>query len=167
MFKEFCAGCIIAGHNVSFDMGFMNTGYRRHEMPEIEEPVIDTLPLARFLYPDMRGYRLNTLSKKFKVALEHHHRANYDAEATGHLLYKFLKDAEKRYDIKYVDDLNQHMEENNAYRHARPFHVTLYAQTQAGLKNLFKLVSLSNVEYFYRVPRIPRTVLTKYREGLL
>ena len=167
MFKEFCAGCIIAGHNVSFDMGFMNTGYRRHEMPEIEEPVIDTLPLARFLYPDMRGYRLNTLSKKFKVALEHHHRANYDAEATGHLLYKFLKDAEKRYDIKYVDDLNQHMEENNAYRHARPFHVTLYAQTQAGLKNLFKLVSLSNVEYFYRVPRIPRTVLTKYREGWL
>lgn len=148
-------------------MGFMNTGYERHQMGKIAEPVIDTLPLARFLYPDMRGYRLNTLSKKFKVALEHHHRANYDSEATGHLLYKFLKDAEARYDVKYVDDLNKHMEENNAYRHARPFHVTIFAQTQAGLKNLFKLVSLSNVEYFYRVPRIPRTVLTKYREGLL
>ncbi|MRH45958.1 PolC-type DNA polymerase III [Lactobacillus reuteri] len=167
MFKDFCKGSIIAGHNVSFDMGFMNTGYERHQMERITEPVIDTLPLARFLYPDMRGYRLNTLSKKFKVALEHHHRANYDSEATGHLLYKFLKDAEARYDVKYVDDLNKHMEENNAYRHARPFHVTIFAQTQAGLKNLFKLVSLSNVEYFYRVPRIPRTVLTKYREGLL
>lgn len=167
MFKDFCKGCIIAGHNVAFDMGFMNTGYERHQMGKIVEPVIDTLPLARFLYPDMRGYRLNTLSKKFKVALEHHHRANYDSEATGHLLYKFLKDAEARYDVKYVDDLNKHMEENNAYRHARPFHVTIFAQTQAGLKNLFKLVSLSNVEYFYRVPRIPRTVLTKYREGLL
>ena len=167
MFKDFCKGCIIAGHNVAFDMGFMNTGYERHQMGKIAEPVIDTLPLARFLYPDMRGYRLNTLSKKFKVALEHHHRANYDSEATGHLLYKFLKDAEARYDVKYVDDLNKHMEENNAYRHARPFHVTIFAQTQAGLKNLFKLVSLSNVEYFYRVPRIPRTVLTKYREGLL
>ena len=167
MFKGFCKGCIIAGHNVAFDMGFMNTGYERHQMGKIVEPVIDTLPLARFLYPDMRGYRLNTLSKKFKVALEHHHRANYDSEATGHLLYKFLKDAEARYDVKYVDDLNKHMEENNAYRHARPFHVTIFAQTQAGLKNLFKLVSLSNVEYFYRVPRIPRTVLTKYREGLL
>ena len=167
MFKDFCDGCIIAGHNVSFDMGFMNTGYRRHGMEEITEPVIDTLPLARFLYPNLRGYRLNTLSKKFKVALEHHHRANYDAEATGHLLYKFLKDAEKRYDIRYVDDLNQHMAENDAYKHARPFHVTLLAQTQAGLKNLFKLVSYSNVKYFYRVPRIPRTLLTKYREGLL
>ena len=167
MFKEFCQGTIIAGHNVSFDMGFMNTGYRRHHMEEITEPVIDTLPLARFLYPDMRGYRLNTLSKKFKVALEHHHRANYDAEATGHLLYKFLKDAEKRYDVRYVDDLNKHMAENDAYKHARPFHVTLIAQTQAGLKNLFKLVSFSNVKYFHRVPRIPRTVLTKYREGIL
>ncbi|MEE6647874.1 PolC-type DNA polymerase III, partial [Limosilactobacillus pontis] len=167
MFKDFCDGCIIAGHNVSFDMGFMNTGYRRHGMEEITEPVIDTLPLARFLYPNLRGYRLNTLSKKFKVALEHHHRANYDAEATGHLLYKFLKDAEKRYDIRYVDDLNQHMAENDAYKHARPFHVTLLAQNQAGLKNLFKLVSYSNVKYFHRVPRIPRTLLTKYREGLL
>lgn len=167
MFKDFCNGCIIAGHNVSFDMGFMNTGYRRHKMTEITEPVIDTLPLARFLYPNLRGYRLNTLSKRFKVALEHHHRANYDAEATGHLLYKFLKDAEKQYDIRYVDDLNKHMAENDAYKHARPFHVTILAQTQAGLKNLFKLVSFSNVKYFHRVPRIPRTVLSKYRDGLL
>jgi DNA polymerase-3 subunit alpha (Gram-positive type) len=167
MFKDLCKGSIIAGHNVSFDMGFMNTGYRRHGMEEITEPVIDTLPLARFLYPNMRGYRLNTLSKKFKVALEHHHRANYDAEATGHLLYKFLKDAEDRYGVRYVDDLNKHMAENDAYKHARPFHATLIAQTQAGLKNLFKLVSFSNVKYFHRVPRIPRTVLTKYREGIL
>ena len=121
MFKDFCKGCIIAGHNVAFDMGFMNTGYERHQMGKIVEPVIDTLPLARFLYPDMRGYRLNTLSKKFKVALEHHHRANYDSEATGHLLYKFLKDAEARYDVKYVDDLNKHMEENNAYSSCAAF----------------------------------------------
>ncbi len=167
MFQDFCKGSIIAGHNVSFDMGFMNTGYRRHNMPEITQPVIDTLPLARFLYPNMRGYRLNTLSKKFKVSLEHHHRANYDAEATGHLLHIFLKDAEKRYKIVYVDDLNKHMTDNGSYRHARPFHVTLLAKNQAGLKNMYKLVSQANVKYFYRVPRIPRSVLERYREGLL
>ena len=167
MFRDFCGDAIIAGHNVSFDLGFMNTGYRRQGKPEITAPVIDTLPLARFLYPNLRGYRLNTLSKKFKVSLEHHHRANYDAEATGHLLHIFLQDAEKRYGVKYVDDLNKHMTDNGAYRHARPFHATLLAQTQAGLKNLYKLVSFSNVDYFYRVPRIPRSVLTKYRDGLL
>ncbi|WP_295732009.1 PolC-type DNA polymerase III [uncultured Limosilactobacillus sp.] len=167
MFQDFCEGSIIAGHNVSFDMGFMNTGYRRHHLPEISQPVIDTLPLARFLYPNMRGYRLNTLSKKFKVSLEHHHRANYDAEATGHLLHIFLKDAEKRYQVVYVDDLNKHMTDNGAYRHARPFHVTLLAKNQAGLKNMYKLVSLANVKYYYRVPRIPRSVLERYRDGLL
>lgn len=167
MFRDFCGDAIIAGHNVSFDMGFMNTGYRRHHMAEITAPVIDTLPLARFLYPNLGSYRLNTLSKRFKVALAHHHRANYDAEATGHLLHLFLKDAEKRYDIKYVDDLNKHMTDNGAYRHGRPFHATILAASQAGLKNMYKLVSLSNVKYFYRVPRIPRSVLTKYRDGLL
>lgn len=167
LFRDFCADAIIAGHNVSFDLGFMNAGYERHGKAPIEAPVIDTLPLARFLYPNLRGYRLNTLSKKFKIALEHHHLANFDSEATGKLLHLFLKEAEERYAIKYVDDLNQHMTDNGAYRHARPFHVTILAQTQAGMKNLYKLVSLSNVKYFARVPRIPRSVLAHYREGLL
>ena len=166
-FRDFYADCIIAGHNVSFDLGFMDAGYQRHGQAPIENPVIDTLPLARFLYPNLRGYRLNTLSKKFKIPLVHHHQADYDSEATGHLLHLFLKDAEERYEIRYVDDLNKHMTDNGAYRHARPFHVTILAQTQAGLKNLYKLVSLSNVKYFARVPRIPRSVLAHYREGLL
>ncbi|XRF76474.1 exonuclease domain-containing protein [Pediococcus acidilactici] len=68
-----------------------------------------TLTLARFLYPTLKGYRLNTLAKKFNVALEHHHRAIYDAETTGHLCYLFLKDAEERYGIEYHDQLNDHM----------------------------------------------------------
>ena len=167
LFRDFCGDAIITGHNVSFDLGFMNTAYDRAHMSIISAPVIDTLPLARFLYPDLRGYRLNTLSKKFKIPLEHHHLASFDSEATGHLLHIFLKEAEERYQIQFVDDLNKHMADNNAYRHARPFHVSIIAQTQAGLKNLYKLISMSNVDYFYRVPRIPRSVLNQYREGLL
>ena len=167
LFREFCGDDVIVGHNVTFDVGFMNTGYDRHGMPEIKNPIIDTLTLARFLYPNLKGYRLNTLAKKFDVNLEHHHRAIYDAETTGHLNYLFLKDAEDRYGILYHDQLNEHMNDNDAYKHARPTHAILLAQTQEGLKNMFKLVSLSNVEYFYRVPRIPRSALEKYREGLL
>ncbi|MEJ6400724.1 PolC-type DNA polymerase III [Nicoliella lavandulae] len=166
-FREFCGDAIVVGHNVTFDVGFMNVGYERLGMDHIPNPIIDTLPLARFLYPNLKSYRLNTLAKKFDVNLEHHHRAVYDAESTGHLNYIFVKAAEDRYGIQYHDQLNQHMTEHDAYKHARPFHVTLLAQTQAGLKNLFKLVSLSNVKYFYRVPRIPRSLLTKYREGIL
>lgn len=167
LFRDFAAGSILAGHNVSFDLGFMNAAYERHEMERITAPVIDTLPLARFLYPNLRGYRLNTLSKKFKVPLEHHHLASYDSEATGHLLHRFLKDAAKEYATHSVADLNKHMTDNGAWRHARPFHVTILAASQAGIKNLYELVSLSNVKYFARVPRIPRSVLARYREGLL
>lgn len=167
LFREFCGDAIVVGHNVTFDMGFMNKGYRRHGMHEMENPIIDTLTLARFLYPNMRGYRLNTLAKKFDVSLEHHHRAIYDAETTGHLNYLFLKDAEKRYGIAYHDQLNDHMTDNDAYRHARPSHAILLAKTQVGLKNMFKIVSLSNVEYFHRVPRVPRSQLEKFRDGIV
>ncbi|ANZ58103.1 PolC-type DNA polymerase III [Fructilactobacillus lindneri] len=167
LFREFCSDSIVVGHNVTFDVGFMNTGYERHGMSKISNPIIDTLTLARFLYPNYKSYRLNTLAKKFDVVLEHHHRAIYDAETTGHLNYLFLKDAEKEYNIQFHDQLNEHMTENDAYKHARPFHAILMAQTQAGLKNLFKLVSLAHIKYFYRVPRIPRSEIEKYRDGIL
>ena len=136
MFREFCGDSIVVGHNVTFDIGFMNTGYARHGMEPIKNPIIDTLTLARFLYPNYKSYRLNTLAKKFDVVLEHHHRAIYDAETTGHLNYLFLKDAEDKYDIQYHDQLNDHMTENDAYKHARPFHAILMAKTQAVFKKL-------------------------------
>ena len=167
MFQDFCKGCVIVGHNATFDVDFMNTGYERHGLPLISEPWIDTLPLARFLYPEMKGFRLNTLAKKLDVNLEHHHRAIYDAEATGYIYYAMLKDAEEQYDIKFHDQFNQYMGQNDAYKHEHPFHATILAQTQAGLKNLFKLMSDGMTKYFYRVARIPRSVLDKYREGLL
>ena len=167
MFQDFCKGCVIVGHNATFDVDFMNTGYERHGLPLISEPWIDTLPLARFLYPEMKGFRLNTLAKKLDVNLEHHHRAIYDAEATGYIYYAMLKDAEERYDIRFHDQFNQYMGQNDAYKHEHPFHATILAQTQAGLKNLFKLISDGMTKYFYRVARIPRSVLDKYREGLL
>ncbi|GAA2852272.1 PolC-type DNA polymerase III [Pediococcus damnosus] len=167
LFREFYGDAIVVGHNVTFDIGFMDTGYARYGMPPITNPIIDTLTLARFLYPTLKSYRLNTLAKKFGVSLEHHHRAIYDAESTGHLCHLFLKDAEDRYHINYHSQLNEHMTENDAYKHARPAHAVLIAQTQAGLKNLFRLVSLSNVKYYYRVPRIPKSELSRLRDGIL
>ena len=167
LFRDFYKDAIIVGHNVTFDIGFMDTGYARYDMPPITNPIIDTLTLARFLYPTLKSYRLNTLAKKFGVSLEHHHRAIYDAESTGHLCHLFLKDAEDRYHINYHSQLNEHMTENDAYKHARPAHAVLIAQTQAGLKNLFRLVSLSNVKYYYRVPRIPKSELERLRDGIL
>ncbi|WP_042374038.1 PolC-type DNA polymerase III [Neobacillus jeddahensis] len=165
-FHDWVGDDVLVAHNASFDMGFLNVGYTKIGLEKAKNPVIDTLELGRFLYPEMKNHRLNTLTKKFDIELTQHHRAIYDAEATGYLLLKMLKDALEK-GIKYHDEFNDHMGKGNAYQRARPYHCTLLAQTEAGLKNLFKLVSISHIEYFYRVPRLPRSVLQKYREGIL
>lgn len=167
LFSEFAEGTILVAHNASFDMGFLNKAYSRYDMPESEEPVIDTLELSRFLHPEFKTHRLNTLAKKYGVHLEQHHRAIYDSETTGHLCMIFLKEAEEQYNIRFHNELNNYMGEGDAFKRARPFHATILAKTQEGLKNLYKLVSFASVKYFYRTPRIPRSVLNQYREGLL
>lgn len=165
-FHHWTGDAILVAHNASFDMGFLNVGYKKINLGKAQNPVIDTLELARYLYPEMKNHRLNTLAKKFDVELTQHHRAIYDAEATGYLLLKMLKDAFEK-GIEFHDQFNDHMGEGNAYQRARPYHCTLLAQNEIGLKNIFKIVSISHLNYFYRVPRIPRSQLQKYREGIL
>ncbi|MFC7392584.1 PolC-type DNA polymerase III [Scopulibacillus cellulosilyticus] len=164
-FYDFIGDSILVAHNASFDMGFMNASYERIGYEKLTNPVIDTLELGRFLYPDMKNHRLNTLCKAFNIDLTQHHRAIYDAEATGYLLWKMLTDAEEK-GITYHDQLNDNMGKGN-FERVRPSHAIILAKNQTGLKNLYKLVSLSHVQYFYRMPRIPRSQLEKHREGLL
>lgn len=166
-FRDWCGDDILVAHNASFDMGFINTAYRKIGLTDAPNAVIDTLELARFLYPHFKNHRLNTLTKKFNIVLEQHHRAIFDAEATAYLAWKLIKDAKEQHEIHFHDELNNYMGEGDAYKRARPFHATIYAKTPVGLKNLFKLVTLSNLNYFFRVPRIPRSELQKLREGLI
>lgn len=166
-FQEFCEGSVLVAHNASFDVGFMNANYERHQMPQISQPVIDTLEFARNLYPEYKRHGLGPLTKRFGVALEHHHMANYDAEATGRLLFIFLREAEEKHGLTKLQDLNTNLIAEDSYKKARVKHATIYVTNQVGLKNIFKLVSLSNTKYFEGVPRIPRTVLDAHREGLI
>ncbi|KIS05467.1 PolC-type DNA polymerase III [Streptococcus equi] len=166
-FQAFCQGTILVAHNASFDVGFMNANYDRYGLAKISQPVIDTLELARNLYPEYKRHGLGPLTKRFQVSLEHHHMANYDAEATGRLLFIFLKEAREKHGITNLLQLNTDLVAEDSYKKARIKHATIYVQNQLGLKNMFKLVSLSNVKYFEGVPRIPRTVLDQHREGLL
>ncbi|MFD1485714.1 PolC-type DNA polymerase III [Lacticaseibacillus baoqingensis] len=166
-FRAFCGDAIMVGHNVTFDVGFINAGYQRLSQPLIANPVIDTLELSRMLHPERKNHKLDTLTKAYKIALENHHRANADSEATGYLLYALEKEAAKQYAITTLDHLNDRVGTGDAWKQSRPTHAVILAKTQAGLKNLFKLVSMSNVETFYRVPRVPRSRLQKLREGLI
>ncbi|MGM8364102.1 PolC-type DNA polymerase III [Virgibacillus sp. W0181] len=165
-FHEWMGDSILVAHNASFDIGFLNEGFKRIEIEQVKNSVIDTLELARFLYPDLGNHRLNTLCKLLDIELTQHHRAIYDAEATGYLFWKFVQELINKA-ITNHNELNDHMGEGNAYQNSRPNHCILLATNQTGLKNLYKLVSYSHIHYFYRVPRIPRSLLTKHREGLL
>ncbi|MGT2911521.1 PolC-type DNA polymerase III [Streptococcus cameli] len=166
-FQAFCEGSVLVAHNASFDVGFMNVNYERAGLPQITQPVIDTLEFARNLYPEYKRHGLGPLTKRLGVALEHHHMANYDAEATGRLLFIFLKEALEKHGIQHMTQLNTELIAADSYKKARVKHATIYVANQTGLKNMFKLVSLSNTQYFEGVPRIPRTVLNEHREGLL
>lgn len=166
-FQEFCKDTVLVAHNATFDVGFMNANYERHGLPKITQPVIDTLEFARNLYPEYKRHGLGPLTKRFGVALEHHHMANYDAEATGRLLFIFIKEVAEKHGVTDLARLNLDLISPDSYKKARVKHATIYVKNQVGLKNIFKLVSLSNTQYFEGVPRIPCTVLDAHREGLI
>lgn len=166
-FAKFSNDCILVAHNASFDMGFLLKGYDKHGLDQHEQPVIDTLELSRMLHPELKSHRLNTLAKRYGVALEQHHRAVYDSETTGHLCYKFLKEAKEKHGVETHEQLNVLLSGEQVYKNSRPFHATIFAKNQNGLKSLFKLVSDSNVNHFYRVPRMLRSLIKNYRSDLL
>lgn len=165
-FYAWTGDSVLVAHNASFDIGFLNQGYKKLNYNKVENAVIDTLELSRFLFPELKNHRLNTLCKFLDIELTQHHRAIYDAEATGYLFWKLVKELLKK-EITNHNQLNNHMGEGNAYQRSRPYHCILLAQTETGLKNIYKLVSSAHIDYFYRVPRIPRSLLQKRREGIL
>ncbi|GAX90562.1 PolC-type DNA polymerase III [Effusibacillus lacus] len=164
-FREFVEDAVLVAHNAEFDLGFISVCASRVGMSEWTNPVLDTLPLARKLYPSEKNYRLKTLTQKFGVELVNHHRALDDTIATAKVFQHMLKDMRER-GIERLSQLNEN-DGNIDYTKIRPFHATLLVKNKTGLKNLYKIVSESHVKYFYRHPRVPRSLLVKYREGLL
>ncbi len=165
-FHEFIGDSIVVAHNASFDMGFLYVAYQKYGITSDKHPAIDTLELSRMLNPTLKNHRLNTLCKRYGVELTQHHRAIYDTEATGELMLHLLKEAHDK-GIKYHDDFNRFVGGDDSYKQARPSHCTILATDEIGLKNLFKLVSIAHTQTFYRVPRLKKSDVQKYREGLI
>ncbi len=166
-FQAFCEDTVLVAHNAKFDIGFINKGYQKNGLEVTTLPVIDTLELSRFVYPELKTFGLSALAKRFDVLLEQHHRAIYDAQTTGMLLNIFLEDLEDRHGITNHSRLNDYTGNEESYKRARPTHATLLVASDEGLKNLYKLVSIGLTEYYYRTPRIPHRVLEKHRTGIL
>lgn len=164
-FREFVQDAVLVAHNAEFDLGFISVCASRIGMPEWNNPVMDTLPLARKLYPSEKNYKLKTLTHKFSVDLINAHRALDDTVATARVFQFMLKDLKER-GIEQLSQLNEN-DGDVDYSRMRPFHATILVQNKVGLKNLFKIVSESHLKYFHRHPRVPRSLLVKHREGLL
>lgn len=166
-FQDFYGDRPLCGHNVQFDVGFVNAALRRAGLSEITQPVVDTLEVSRLLHPEQNRHTLDSLAKKYNVSLEHHHRANQDAEATGYLMYKLLDAFKKKYNEDNLNNLNGYAAHGEVYKRARPSHMTVLAKDQKGLKNLYKLVSIASTKDFYRIPRTPKSDWADLHEGLL
>ena len=165
-FMEFCQDCIMVAHNAEFDMSFIRENCRRQEF-ERKFTVVDTLAMARSMLPDLKNYKLDTVVEAVGGSLENHHRAVEDAESTADIFVKFVARL-KNMGVTDLDTLNSMSQmSNNAIKKLKTYHVIILAQNDVGRINLYRLVSWSHLDYYARRPRIPKSLLQKYREGLI
>ncbi len=164
-FIEFCSGCVMVAHNASFDMGFMK---RKSEEcgRSFDLPYLDTLILARCMYPGLSNYRLDTICRHLGVILAHHHRAVDDAEATANAFINMLAELDSK-GMSEIKTYNTVFDIRKASVKTRAFHIILLAKNVEGVRNIYEMVSESHLKYFFRTPRIPKTLLMQKREGII
>ncbi|MBQ6855801.1 MAG: PolC-type DNA polymerase III, partial [Lachnospiraceae bacterium] len=166
-FLEFVGDAALVAHNASFDVSFI--GHNAGVLGlKFYPTVLDTVTLARVLLPNLNRYKLDTVAKALNISLENHHRAVDDAEATANIFVKFIEMLKTQYDVEHLDQLNQFNKADDAAIMKMPtHHVIILAKNDLGRVNLYRLVSMSHVKYFSRRPRIPKSLLNEYREGLI
>ncbi len=165
-FLEFSKDCVMVAHNADFDMSFIITEAKRQGMNR-DFTIVDTVALARMLLPQISKYKLDNVAKALNVSLENHHRAVDDAGCTAEIFVKFIEMLKVR-DIYTLNELND-MGSNSAERIKKmpTHHAIILATNEVGRVHLYELISNSNIEYFHRQPRIPKSDYLKHKEGLL
>ena len=163
---EFMNGCTLVAHNSDFDIGFIKYFVEKQGLQDkFKNPVIDTLMIAKELYPAFPNKKLGTIAAELGISLEGAHRAINDTRATAKVFIRMDEDLEK----KGIDI--------NTYAHTekvigdiigeKAYHIIILAKNYVGLKNLYKLISYSHLHYFKKKPKILKSMLNRYREGLL
>ena len=162
-FVEFCDDYTLVAHNAKFDIGFINNATKENGI-KFNPRYIDTLALARFLLPEYRCHKLSVLCRELEIENNSEHRAASDTKATAEILIKFINMLEE----KGISNVSK-IDENNdvPYYKGKRYHITILVENKIGLKNLYRLVSKSHTEHFWKRPIILRSELIKYGEGLL
>ena len=172
---EFIGNSVLVAHNATFDVGFMNAACRKTGRKELNNPVIDTLPLAQAIL-DLKRYKLGAVCRHYGVAYdgEGAHRADYDAEVLSQVLCHIMNSMDEDATL----DTLQENQPDHSIRKVKPYHTTVYAKNKDGLKELFELITLSHTKYLayngksgenvVAEPRIPRfELLKKWEKGNL
>jgi DNA polymerase-3 subunit alpha (Gram-positive type) len=165
-FLDFCADAVLVAHNATFDVSFIKENERKLGK-NVTHTSVDTLGIARFLFPRNAKHTLDALAKIMHVNLESHHRAVDDAKATADIFLKMiplLRD-KQIYELKEINDVVRI--DSKVVSKLPSYHVIILAKNEIGRINLYRLISASHLEYFYKRPKIPKSLLMKYREGLI
>ena len=167
-FIEWYGDLPMVAHNAKFDTSFLEMCYKKYNLGEYKNTVIDTLELSRVLDSNYARHNLTALVKRYDVPWDEdaHHRADYDAQGTALVLHKMLQKLSSQ-NIERVSELNKMINKSEIHKYGRSYHVNILVKNKKGLKNLFKIISLANTTYLYKTPRILRSVLNELREGLL
>ncbi len=168
-FLEFIGDRVLVAHNSDFDTGFIRAECQRLGY-SYNYTAADTLILSQNLLPQLSKFRLDVVSNALSLPDFNHHRAADDSLTCGLIMHRLMTKLEEEHDIHNLQSINPAMmalrsKGRISDRHAR--HIILYAKNQVGLRNLYHLISESNLKYFKRVPRIPKSELMRLREGIL
>ena len=162
---EFVGDSVIVAHNANFDVGFIKYNAENLGL-EFNNTYIDTLALAKELFPDFKKYKLGIIAEKLGIKVDVAHRALADVEtlvAVFNVMIEQLKEKE----IFELRDLDKILSKDVNFKTLPTYHAIVLAKNKVGLKNLYKLISFSHVDYFYKKPRMLKSLLAKYSEGLI
>lgn len=166
--QEFIGDYTLVSHNATFDVGFLNEALKNNNLPFLTNPVVDTLPLSRYIFPKQKSHTLGAICRSFDVAYDESsaHRAIYDAQVLSNVWQSMIAVLTVNNSHLRHSDL-QDLSCQEIIFNTRPVHVTVYCKNQEGLKDLFKIISLSHIDYLGDVPRVPRNILAQNRSNLL
>ena len=164
-FFAFVGDRMLIAHNASFDCGFIRAAADACGM-SFPNTYLDTLCLSRFVNPELRQHKLNLLAEHYGLGDFHHHRAEDDARMLAEIFFHMIEQLKKE-GVSDFATLGEAMSEKADPLKLTPRHAVIFAKNQVGLKNLYRLISASYLDYFRRFPRIPRSLLEQHREGLI
>ena len=162
---EFVGDSVLVAHNADFDIGFLKYNAQNLGL-KLENTYLDTLRLAKDLFPNYKKYKLGKIAENLGIKVEVAHRALDDVDTTVKVLNVMLKMLKDK-GVETLDDITKKVAGDADFKKLPTYHAIILATNYVGLKNLYKLVSISHLDYFYKKPRILKSMYKKYSEGLI